>query len=244
MSNSTDPGPEFWRRQAAQLAVIGAMEDLIDREPDRFTGLTAAGSGHVTLHVTDLAVLEDARLVMLLQDARAVRIDVGHCEVPRSLRELRALYDEILRTDPFRAHGVDAAEFRIDPATATVRILVADSAVDLVRRVFARHGDAVAVVGNGRPSCRRGCAGTRAPATAGPSRPSPRTRRRADPPRRSPRSTAARGSRSRCTTSRARTCSTPTCAPTASGCSSPTGASSTRPRPEPVGQRASRSVRT
>lgn len=151
MSNSTDPGPEFWRRQAAQLAVIGAMEDLIDREPDRFTGLTAAGSGHVTLHVTDLAVLEDARLVVLLRDARAVRIDVGHCEVPRSLRELRALYDEILRTDPFRAHGVDAAEFRIDPATATVRILVADSAVDLVRRVFARHGDAVAVVGNGPP---------------------------------------------------------------------------------------------
>lgn len=151
MSNSTDPGPEFWRRQAAQLTVIGAMEDLIDREPDRFTGLTAAGSGHVTLHVTDLAVLEDARLVVLLQDARAVRIDVGHCEVPRSLRELRAIYDEILRTDPFRAHGVDAAEFRIDPVTATVRILVADSAVDLVRRVFARHGDAVAVVGNGPP---------------------------------------------------------------------------------------------
>lgn len=151
MSNSTDPGPEFWRRQAAQPAVIGAVEDLIDREPDRFTGLTADGSGHVTLHVTDSAVLDDARLVALLEDARAADIEVTSTVQPRSLRELRAIYDEILRTDPFRAHGVDAAEFRIDPATATVRILVADAAVDLVRRVFARHGDAVVVIGNGPP---------------------------------------------------------------------------------------------
>ena len=151
VSNSTDPGPEFWRRQAEQLTVIGAVEDLVDREPDRFTGLTAAGSGHVTLHVTDPAVLGDARLVALLEDARAVGIDVTSAVGPRSLRELRAIYDEILRTDPFRAHGVDAAEFRIEPATATVRILVADVDVDLVRQVFAPHGDAVVVIGCGPP---------------------------------------------------------------------------------------------
>ena len=129
--------------------MIEAVQDLIDREPDRFTGLTAAGSDHVTLHVTDPSVLRDERVVALLDDARAVGSEVMSGEGPRSLRELRAINEEILRTDPFRAHGIGAAQSWIDPATATVRILVADSAVDVVRRVFARHGDAVVVTGNG-----------------------------------------------------------------------------------------------
>lgn len=151
MSNSTGPGPGYWERQAEQLAVIDAVQDLVDREPDRLTGLTTAGSGRVTLHVADPAVLQDGRLVALLQDARAVGIEVTSDVGPRSLRELRAIQDEILRTRPFHTHGIGVAQFWIDPATATVRILVADSAVDRVRQVFARHGDAVVVIGNGPP---------------------------------------------------------------------------------------------
>jgi len=46
-----DPGPEYWARQARQLPVINAMQQLIEDEPDRFTGLTANGSAHITLHL-------------------------------------------------------------------------------------------------------------------------------------------------------------------------------------------------
>lgn len=145
----TDPGPEYWRRQAAQLPVIGAMQSLVEQEPDRFTGLTSVGSDRVTLHVVDPTVRQDDRLVTLLEDARKAGIEVGFTDSPRSLRDLDAINDEILRTDPFTTNGVRTAEFWIDPATATVRIHVADSAVDVVRRVFARHGDAVVVTGHG-----------------------------------------------------------------------------------------------
>lgn len=145
----TDPAPGYWRRQAAQLPVINAMRALIDGEPDRFTGLTTDGSDRVTLHVVDPSVREDERLVALLDDAHSVDIEVEFTEGPRSLRELAAIKEEILRTGPFRESGVRAARFWIDPATATVRIHVADPAVDLVRRVFARHGDAVVVTGEG-----------------------------------------------------------------------------------------------
>lgn len=149
VSDMTDPGPECWRRQAAQLPVIDAMQSLIEQEPDRFTGLTSVGSDRVTLHVVDPTVRQDDRLVTLLADAREAGIEVGFADSPRSLRDLNAINDEILRTDPFPTNGVRAAEFWIDPSTATVRIHVADSAVDVVRRVFARHGDAVVVTGHG-----------------------------------------------------------------------------------------------
>jgi hypothetical protein len=94
-------------------------------------------------------VRNDERLVALLGDARAVDIEVEFAESPRSLRELNVINDEILRTRPFQALGVRAAEFWIDPATATVGIRVADSAVDVVRRAFARYGEAVVVIGTG-----------------------------------------------------------------------------------------------
>ncbi len=149
VSDMADPGPEYWRRQAAQLPVINAIQSLIDQEPDRFTGLTTGGSDHVTLHVVDPTVRQDDRLVALLDDARSVDIEVEFADSARSLRELKAINDEILQTDPLQKNGVRAAEFWIDPATATVRIHVADSAVDVVGRVFARHGDAVVVTGNG-----------------------------------------------------------------------------------------------
>jgi hypothetical protein len=148
VSDMTDPGPEYW--QAAQLPVINAMQSLIDQEPDRFTGLTTAGSDHVTLHFVDPTVRQDERLVTLLDDARTADIEVEFTESPRSLRELNTINDEIRRADLFREHGVRAAQFWIDPATATVEIHVADSAVDVVRRVFAPYGDAVVVTGNGR----------------------------------------------------------------------------------------------
>jgi hypothetical protein len=41
------------------------------------------------------------------------------------------------------------AQFWIDPATAIVRIHIADFAVEVIRRAFARYGDAVVVTGNG-----------------------------------------------------------------------------------------------
>jgi hypothetical protein len=145
----TDPGPEYWRRQAAQLTLINAIRSLIDQEPDRFTGLSTAGSGHVTIHLIDPTVRQDERLVTLLDNARVADIEVEFTESPRSLRELTAIHDEILRTDLFKRHGVRGATFGIDPATATIGITVADSAVDLVRRVFARYGEAVVVSGTG-----------------------------------------------------------------------------------------------
>ncbi|WP_297658944.1 hypothetical protein [Pseudonocardia sp.] len=46
--------------------MIDALRDLIDQEPDRFTGLTTAGSDDVTLHVVDPTVREDERLLALL----------------------------------------------------------------------------------------------------------------------------------------------------------------------------------
>ncbi|MCW2721607.1 hypothetical protein [Pseudonocardia sp.] len=76
-------------------------------------------------------------------------IEVEFAESPRSLRELNAINDEIRQTNPFQEVGVRVAQFWIDPATAAVAIHVADSAVDVVRRMFARHGDAVIVTGNG-----------------------------------------------------------------------------------------------
>ena len=145
----TDPGPEYWRRQAVQLPVIDALRDLIEREPDRFTGLTTAGSDHVTLHVVDPTVRQDERVIALLDDARTADIDVKFAESPRSLRELNAIADEMRQTNPFQEVGVRAAQFWIDPATAAVAIHVADSAVDALRHMFARYGGAVVVTGNG-----------------------------------------------------------------------------------------------
>jgi hypothetical protein len=142
----TDPGPEYRRRQSAQLTVINAIRSLIDQEPDR---LSTAESGHVTIHLVGPTVRQDERLVTLLDNARVADIEVEFTESPRSLRELTAIHDETLRTDPFKGHGVRGAMFGIDPATATIGITVADSAVDLVRRVFAPYGEAVVVSGTG-----------------------------------------------------------------------------------------------
>ncbi|GAA1839847.1 hypothetical protein GCM10009836_18810 [Pseudonocardia ailaonensis] len=89
-------------------------------------------------------------LVALLEAARAEDVEVVFAESPRSLRELKAIHDEVLRAHSrFQELGVRAAGLWIDPATATVVIHVADSSTDVVRRLYAHHGSAVAVTGNG-----------------------------------------------------------------------------------------------
>lgn len=96
-----DPGLEYWARQARQLPVINAMEQLIEDEPDRFVGLTANGSAHITVHVVDRAVLHEPRPAALLAQARAERIEVVVADGVRSRSELTGIRDDIMRTRPW-----------------------------------------------------------------------------------------------------------------------------------------------
>ncbi|MGD9527324.1 MAG: hypothetical protein AB7V44_11105 [Pseudonocardia sp.] len=62
-----------------------------------------------------------------------------------------------MSNDPRSEPGFRSIEFWVDPPTATVQILVADAAVDTVRRKLAHQGEAVVVLGKGPadPSARR-----------------------------------------------------------------------------------------
>jgi len=141
----TDPGPEFWARQARQLMVINAIQELIREEPDRYIGLSANGSAQVSVHVVDPSVRRDPRLAGLLEDARTAGIELTLVEGARSLRMLDGIMSEILRLEGPDRPGV-GTEFGVDPVTATVRIRVpAAGRPDAVRSRFAHHGDAVVV---------------------------------------------------------------------------------------------------
>jgi hypothetical protein len=87
-----DPGPEFWARQHDQLVVI-------IEQPDRFTGLTTNGSGHVVIHLVDPAAAEQDRFRALLQDAQREKIEV---ELAQGLRPLRELNQTMERPNRIR----------------------------------------------------------------------------------------------------------------------------------------------
>jgi hypothetical protein len=145
----TDPGHEYWRRQAVQLEVINALQELIDRVPDRYAGMSTVGSAELTVYVADPNAAHDDRFIALLDDARAASIQAAVAHSPRPLRTLRAIMNGIMSNDPGSEPGFRAIECWMDPPTATVRVLVADAAVDTVRRKLAHHGEAVVVLGNG-----------------------------------------------------------------------------------------------
>lgn len=149
-----DPGPEHWRRQHLQLEVYNALLRIVEGEPDRFTGLVGDGSGEtmrLTVHSFDPTVRDDARIVALVARAPEVDVEVTFVDSRRSLRELTAVHDDVMRQRPSQENGLRAVMSWIDPAAATVRVQLADSAVDRVQKQFAHHGDAVTVIGNGPP---------------------------------------------------------------------------------------------
>lgn len=147
----TDPGPESWARQGAQLVVIDAMKSLIDAEPDRFTGVKTDTSARVTLYVIDPGVLDEPPFARLLVDADRERMAITIAPGVRPLRELNRIMDDILRTQPFESLGAFRAGWWIDPPTGTVQVQVAEVAVEAVRAAFAGYGDAVVVLSVGPP---------------------------------------------------------------------------------------------
>ncbi|ODU03255.1 MAG: hypothetical protein ABS81_14935 [Pseudonocardia sp. SCN 72-86] len=149
----TDPGPEYWRRQTSQLEVYNALLRIVEAEPDRFTGLVGDGSGEtmrLTLYAVDPTVRDDARIAALVARAPDVHVEVTIVDSRRSLRELTAVRDDIIRNEPLRRDdGFRGIELWIEPVQETVVVRVSDSFVDTIRRRFAHHGDAVTAVGNG-----------------------------------------------------------------------------------------------
>ena len=138
-----DPGPEFWARQSVQLVAINALRRWIDAHPDRFTGLTTNGSGHVAVHLVDPAAADQKRFRALLEDARRRGIEVELAKGRRPLRMLNEIMDDVVRGQVFT--GVRPVSYGIDVATATVQVTVAARAVDEARRACARYGGAVVV---------------------------------------------------------------------------------------------------
>lgn len=211
------PGLGYWARQARQLPVINAIQQLIEDEPDRFTGLTTNGSSYITLHLVDRAVLTEPRLVALLEQARAADIEVIVPDAARSRSELSGIRDEIVTARPWGDLTVRGFGIWIDPAAATVAIEVASKNLAPVRMALRRYGDAVVVTSSGPPS--PVCPGPPAPARAGRWRRWIPTTRSDGRSRRSRRCIAVKGSRSRSTTPMIQWGSMVICARIGSGCS-------------------------
>ncbi|GAY13084.1 hypothetical protein [Pseudonocardia sp. N23] len=149
---TADPGPEYWRRQHAQLEVYNELLRIVEGEPDRFTGLVGDGSGEtmrITVHAVDPTVRYDERVAGLVARAPHVDVEVTFVDSRRSLRELTAIRDDVVHQNPLQESGLRGLELWIDPSEETVYVRVADSAVETIRRRFAQHGAALTVVGNG-----------------------------------------------------------------------------------------------
>ncbi|GEL26054.1 hypothetical protein PSU4_50080 [Pseudonocardia sulfidoxydans NBRC 16205] len=148
----TDPGSEYWRRQAVQLEVYNGLLRIVEADPDRFTGLVGDNSGEtmrLTIHAVDPTVRDDERIAAQVAQASKGDVEITFVDSRRSLRELTAVQADIIRQNPLQENGSRGIELWIDAAASTVCVRVADSAVDTMRRQFAHHGDGVTVVGNG-----------------------------------------------------------------------------------------------
>ncbi|WP_232666792.1 hypothetical protein [Pseudonocardia sp. TRM90224] len=142
---TADPGPEFWARQQSQLVVINRIRDMIDEQPDRFTGLVTNGSGHATVYVVDPAATQQPRFVALVDEAGGAGIDLVVTQGVRSSKLLDAIMSEVGAV--LAEADVVAVGTGVDVVSGSVEVHVATRWIDRARAVCAaRYGPAVTII--------------------------------------------------------------------------------------------------
>jgi hypothetical protein len=208
--------------------VINNLQALIAEQPDRFTGLTTNTSAHVVIYLVDPTAAEQGRFRSILRDAQRENINVALTPGQRSLRMLTQIMDDITRGRVFPGK-VRLVSWGIDAATAAVQVTVAARSVEEARRACAHYDGAVMITAVDRSAFGM-LPGYRGSREGGQSRQSGQRRESRSLSRRWPAATAPKASRSRSSTPTSTAELRPTCAPTASGCSSMTVSSSTPAR--------------
>lgn len=129
--------PDWLLRGQSVPAVVKAIERLVEEQPDRFTGVSRHGDDEFTVHVVDPAAATEEPFATLRRQADEADIVLRTAPSPRSRSELIRVMEAI-------SHGA-GAQWGIHPATATVRLQVAEADAEAAHAALDRFGAAITI---------------------------------------------------------------------------------------------------
>lgn len=137
---------------ASQLVALEQLREFVERQSERFAGLSTRGSDQVTIHVVSdrsAAAAADLPELQRLASAAGIKVAVEHEKY--SLLELNRIQDSIPTKGPFAAEDAGLSRWGVNPDTNTVDVGVLEVTPELLAQAEEAYGDKVVVTRQPRP---------------------------------------------------------------------------------------------